>query len=839
MFRMKFTGLLVLALLVAGMLPGDASRAADGDKRVFLPLISGPLPPVTVQIDPTVKPSQPTLPGLRGGPPRPVGAFVPEGGGQVEFVANEVRLKPKSAADLNAFLAKYGGTVIHNGVVPRIPGMNDHYRDMPPASRVLVRIDPARISTANLVTTMEQAGAYGRHRFSSNDAARLIALITGERGWQVGPNLLMHADASLEHPDGSGGNIDAAAWPWMTEDDDPGTAGDQGLSVGVTHAWEYLQYHNLPPSGSGTWSPAILAVIDGGFALDTTTGVPLDGNLDFFSFGPKPYQYDFVDDNGTAGGTNPMTCTGGSSCPWHGQGAFGVAAARARNAYGSAGTAGPVAIPVLLKVDSSFDTVEWAIKSAAASGADVISLSLGFACPVVTWICQIPWDDPWTDMRDAVSYARSHGAIVVAAAGNEGIGYYPDKYIPCGVSGVICVGAIGTDKRSKSYSNWGPMVNIWAPTDIRTTPNPTTAANTGLAALPSFNGTSASTPFVAGVVALMRTLDPNLTADQARDILIDTANPSPDPRVTPGYIDAYRAVLQAKANQPPAVSFNLPANGASVSWRAGAAYFSMTATDLETPGLFKGQVIVRSNRDGQLCVAATGASTSRGCSAGAMSVGIHTITARAIDPHGAEASASITLNVVNSAPIVDISYPANSAQFYTSQQINFRGSAIDFDESLSESQFVWTSSISGPIGTGSEINTTLVAGTHTIQLTVTDGRGASGSAAIQVQVQVGAGYPTAQITSPGNGTMVGPGTSITLAGQASDPEQGALGGASLRWYSDIDGFLGTGTTLDVVLSGPPQPCNPETVIHTITLEATDGDGHVGTHQRNVSVGFIC
>jgi hypothetical protein len=494
---------------------------------------------------------------------------------------------------------------------------------------------------------------------------------------------------------------------------------------------------------------------------------------------------------------------------------------------------------MLRKGDASSATIEWAIKSAAASGADVISLSLGFACPVVTWICQIPWDDPWADMHSAVSYARSHGAIVVAAAGNEATGYFPDKYIPCGVTGVICVGAVGRDKRAVGYSNWGPMVNMWAPTDIRSTPDPTTAANTGLAALPVFNGTSASTPFVAGVVALMRTLNPDLTADQARDILIATANPSPDPKVTTGYIDAYRAVLNTKANQPPAVSFNLPANGASVSWRAGAAYFSLTATDPETPGLFKGQVIVSSNRDGQLCVAATGASTSRGCSAGAMSVGVHTITARAIDPHGAEASASITLNVVNSAPMVAISYPANSANYFTSQTINLRGSAIDVDESLANTQFAWSSNIDGALGSGPEINTTLSAGTHTIRLTVTDSRGAGGSATIQVIVQVGAGYPTAQITGPENNTFVGPNTSLTFTGQANDPEQGALSGASLRWYSDIDGFLGTGTSLAKVLSGPPQACNPETVIHTITLEATDGDGHVGTHQITVIIGFIC
>ena len=74
--------------------------------------------------------------------------------------------------------------------------------------------------------------------------------------------------------------VDSATFPWMTEDDDPFRPGNQGLSVGVTHAWEYLRYHDLPPS-EGVYDPPIVAIVDSGFALDPTTGVPLNGNLDY------------------------------------------------------------------------------------------------------------------------------------------------------------------------------------------------------------------------------------------------------------------------------------------------------------------------------------------------------------------------------------------------------------------------------------------------------------------------------------------------------------------------------------------------------------------------------
>jgi serine protease AprX len=59
------------------------------------------------------------------------------------------------------------------------------------------------------------------------------------------------------------------------------------------------------------------------------------------------------------------------------------------------------------------------------------------------------------------------------------------------------------------------------------------------------SGTSMATPFVAGVVALMLDVDPTLTPDEIKQILIDTATKMPgyqDFEVGAGYLNAYAAV---------------------------------------------------------------------------------------------------------------------------------------------------------------------------------------------------------------------------------------------------------------------------------------------------------
>lgn len=819
--------------------PPAVASTTSGD--LYLPIIRGATQSFSYVIDNNLTPSQTSLPGLNGGAPRMVAAAVGPDGVRSEFVVDEVVFRPKNQAELDAFLATYGGTALRDGTPIIISDAQTDPNPLPESSGLyLIRVDLSRSSLDDFTTSMEAAGVGGQFTFSSEAAARLMALIARETAQQLSPNLLLQSDAVLEHPDGSGGNLDAATWAWMTEDDDPNTPGDQGLSIGVIHAWEYLAYLGFPPT-EGVWTPPIVAIIDGGFALDETTGVPLNNNIDYFYYGTKPYQADLIDYDGTAGGINPMTCTGGTPCPWHGQGAFGVAAARPRNLYGSAGTGGPVAVPMLFKVDSSFYSVADAIRSAAINGADVISLSLGGECAVWDWLCATPPDDIFDALQQAILFAKSSGAVVVAAAGNDGKNISNTNVIPCKLNGVICVGAVNGNGQAASFSNYGTGVDIWAPTNILSTVAPHTAAqdtnDEGMDELYLFGGTSASTPFVAGIVALMKTLDSALTVESVQQILQDTANLSSDAKVTPGYVDAYRAVAQVQLNQPPAVSVTSPDDGAAVSWKSGL-YLRAQVIDPESPELFEGEVTFTSDLDGTLCMG-IGGGIDFGCTAPALSVGMHSITARATDPFGATGSDTITLNVINQAPTATITYPPANSTFYTSQVINFRGYGFDFDETIPDDHLVWVSDIDGQLGTGPDIDVSLSQGTHTISLTATDAFGLTGQDTIQVNVQAGAGHPTAKILQPENNDFFSPDTIIIFEGQGTDPEDGTLAGEQLRWSSDRDGFLGTGMYIEVQLSGPASPCNPETIQHIITLEATDSDGNKATHQISVTIGRIC
>jgi hypothetical protein len=94
--------------------------------------------------------------------------------------------------------------------------------------------------------------------------------------------------------------------------------------------------------------------------------------------------------------------------------------------------------------------------------------------------------------------------------------------------------------------------------------------------------------------------------------------------------------------------------------------------------------------------------------------------------------------------------------------------------------------------------------------------------------------PTAQIISPTNGTSFYSTDLITFQGKGTDPEDGILTGESLKWYSDIDGLIGTGENIQVGLSSP---CG--VVSHTITLIATDSGGLTSQDSIKVFVRTLC
>lgn len=165
---------------------------------------------------------------------------------------------------------------------------------------------------------------------------------------------------------------------------------------------------------------------------------------------------------------------------------------------------------------------------AADKGADVISMSLG---------------GPSNDSRQrayakAVRYINKKGAITVVAAGNSNRN--AKDFVPAGVKGVISVAAIDSKKQKASFSNYVTNVKmgIAAPgVDILST----VPGN----AYKEYSGTSMACPHVAGLVGIMRSVNPKLTVEEAHKILHDTGKETKNTKQTGRMIYPVDAVKKA------------------------------------------------------------------------------------------------------------------------------------------------------------------------------------------------------------------------------------------------------------------------------------------------------
>lgn len=172
------------------------------------------------------------------------------------------------------------------------------------------------------------------------------------------------------------------------------------------------------------------------------------------------------------------------------------------------------------------------IIKAADQGADVISMSLGGRTG----------DKGQKAYQQAIEYANKKGAIVIAAAGNSNDN--AKFYSPANAPGAITVTALDPDLNRAAFSNYiqevdygiaAPGVNIYS-----TIPDNKYA---------SFNGTSMATPYVAGLVGLMKSIRPKLTTKQAHDILKKTGNKTGNTKETGPFIQpakAVKAVIEMK-----------------------------------------------------------------------------------------------------------------------------------------------------------------------------------------------------------------------------------------------------------------------------------------------------
>jgi hypothetical protein len=553
------------------------------------------------------------------GRPRVLAALRRVGGRPTDFSVNEVILCPDSEASLNAFMTRTAAIIVsQDGAAPAPEGVVSRLSTEDRQTKCYtLRLDANaqdlagfEDAVAQMMTASQVEGATEDFdmEISSESGAKLLALVAREaaQGVRISPNWIGYGSDAPRILNRTSEHIaDSAGTSFRDSFAVDRFRGDAtGSFSRVTQAWQWMAQRGF----EGT---VRVGIIDSGFGIEERTARPYqrnisDGNSDFrVDTNPTgrgvPLQFDHTEGDSVAEGPSKMRCTGGSECPWHGLGSAQTAAGWADNEFGVAGTGGHIAVPILQMV--SGDLAQWkgGVNTALDWGAQVISISMGFGCDNI--FCEIGIDA--IDFWGPFERAQSLGVPVIASAGNDSTDVDGSQNYPCGMRDVICVGALDDGMLTPiDYSNWGATrVDIWAPTNI---PVREPEGNRGsFITMDNFHsGTSAAAPFVAGVVAMMKSIDPSLNPAEIQAILQTTATgPTTDARMT-GAINALDAVMMVSGpiglddtyepNDSPAAAtrINIETPSALVmtdlrlSARSPRDYYRFTLTDWAVVSIF-------------------------------------------------------------------------------------------------------------------------------------------------------------------------------------------------------------------------------------------------------------
>ncbi|MFD7457324.1 MULTISPECIES: S8 family peptidase [unclassified Streptomyces] len=249
-----------------------------------------------------------------------------------------------------------------------------------------------------------------------------------------------------------------------------------------------IDQRNLPLNSSYTYPDS---AGQGVTAYVIDTGVRIT-HSDFG--GRASYGYDAIDNDNTAQ-------------DGHGHGTH-VAGTVAGSAYGVAKKANIVGVRVLNNSGSGTTAqvvagIDWVARNAVKPA--VANMSLGGGAD--------------SALDTAVRNAIASGVTFAVAAGNESTN--ASTRSPARVTEAITVGATTSSDARASYSNYGTVLDLFAPGS-----SITSTWNSGDSATNTISGTSMATPHVAGAAALYLADNPTATPAQVSSALTAAATPN-------------------------------------------------------------------------------------------------------------------------------------------------------------------------------------------------------------------------------------------------------------------------------------------------------------------------
>lgn len=379
--------------------------------------------------------------------------------------------------------------------------------------------------------------------------------------------------------------------------------------------WHYFENTggmNLPAAWDITTGSedVVVAVLDTGVLPHADLRDNLLPGYDFISDARAGNDGDGRDDDASDAGDATYAGQCGNGFPrrdepssWHGTHVAGTIAAVGNNGTGVTGVSwNSKILPVrVLGICGGYTSdiaagMRWAAGlsvpgvPANPNPAKILNMSLGGTAP-----CSRSY-------RQAIADVRTTGATIVVAAGNES--HDASRSTPANCGGVLVVGATDRNGGQAYYSNYGSTVDVSAPGGelSGTAANAVLSTHNSGSRAPGSDsysyqqGTSMATPHVAGAAALLYSVNPDLTGDRVREVLMSTARSFPvtnsrDQCSTSlcgtGIVDVEAALLEVGATtnpdpDPDPVSAKELSNGDTEANLSGAARSELHYT-LEIP----------------------------------------------------------------------------------------------------------------------------------------------------------------------------------------------------------------------------------------------------------------